>query len=133
MIDTKLQNYIDYEVKPVIKIKNSYGYRVILKYADGTERVRQKSGFVSVKEATQDRDSTVGKLFGGTYCVYENIKVSEFMEFWLENDIKTRVRSYETYYNFKGIVKNHINPYLGNKKIDLVSKSDIQSLYNTVA
>ena len=133
MIDTKLQNYIDYEVKPVIKIKNSYGYRIILKYADGTERVRQKSGFVSVKEATQDRDSTVGKLFGGTYCVYENIKVSEFMEFWLENDIKTRVRSYETYYNFKGIVKNHINPYLGNKKIDLVSKSDVQSLYNAVA
>ena len=133
MIDTKLQNYIDYEVKPVIKIKNSYGYRIILKYADGTEKVRQKSGFVSVKEATQDRDSTVGKLFGGTYCVYENVKVSEFMEFWLENDIKTRVRSYETYYNFKGIVKNHINPYLGNKKIDLVSKSDVQSLYNAVA
>ena len=133
MIDARLQNYVDYEVKPVIKIKNVYGYRIVLKYADGSEKVRQKSGFLSIKEATQDRDSTVGKLFGGTYCVYENVKVADFMKFWLENDIKVRVRSYETYYNFKGIVKNHINPHLGSKKIDLVSKPDVQRLYNAVA
>lgn len=133
MIDLHLQNYIDWYVKPVMKIKGSYGYRVILKYHDGSEKTQQKAGFHTKKEAEVFRTETIGELYNGTYKVYGNVSVSEFMAYWLENDIKARVKSYETYYNFSGTVKNHINPKLGNKRIASVSSGDIQTLYNDVA
>ena len=49
-----LQNYVDFLVKTVILIKKGYGYRVVLKYMDGSEKVQQKSGFKS-----EDRKSVV--------------------------------------------------------------------------
>ena len=51
IIDLSLQQYVDWEVKPVIPIKGKFGYRVVLKYIDGTERTQQKSGFKTDKEA----------------------------------------------------------------------------------
>ena len=64
MINPELQNYIDWRVKSVIKLKdrNNYAYRVILLYADGTEHIRQYSGFTTKKEAQQARKITMGEL-----------------------------------------------------------------------
>ena len=133
LIDLKLQNYVDWHVKPVMKIKGCYGYRVILKYQDGSEKTQQKAGFQTAREAEKARKVTIGELYNGTYRVYVNVNVKDFMEFWLENDIKVRVKSYETYDTFSRTVKNHINPALGNRKMDSVAASDIQALYNDMA
>jgi len=64
MINPELQNYIDWRVKSVIKLKdrNNYAYRVILLYADGTEHIRQYSGITTKKEAEQARKITMGEL-----------------------------------------------------------------------
>lgn len=51
MMDLKLQQYTDWRVKSVMRIKDGFGYRVVLKYQDGSERTQQKSGFVTRKEA----------------------------------------------------------------------------------
>lgn len=130
MIDVKLQNYVDWHVKTVMKIKKGYGYRVILKYQDGSEKTQQKAGFRTVREAENARNKTIGELHSNTYCVYTSVKVNEFMEFWLENDIKKRVGSYETYSTFSGNVRNHIVPAIGSKLMDSVTAADIQELYN---
>lgn len=108
MIDLSLQNFVDYYVKTVMKIKNGYGYRVILKYQDGSEKIQQKAGFHSEKEAKKAREQTIGELYSGTYVVYANVKVADFLEYWLEDDIKKRAGSYNTYYSFGNVVKNHI-------------------------
>lgn len=42
MLDLSLQNYMDWYVKPVMKIKSAYGFRVILKYTEGSERCSKK-------------------------------------------------------------------------------------------
>ena len=133
MIDISLQNYIDWHVKPVMSIKQGYGFRVILMYMDGTTKVQQKSGFKTEKEANAARDRTVAELYGGTYIVHNNVTVREFMEFWLEEDIKKRVNSQETYYSFRNAVKNHIIPSIGKKKIADLTRGDVQKLYNTKA
>ena len=130
IIDLSLQQYVDWEVKPVIPIKGKFGYRVVLKYIDGTERTQQKSGFRTEKESNAARDNTIGKLHAGTYIVYENVKVSDFLEFWLKEDICKRVRSEETYAAYSNIVYNHIIPILGNKKMSAVNRGDVQKLYN---
>ena len=40
MLDLKLQNYIEWNVKSVIRLldRNNYAYRVVLKYEDGMGR-----------------------------------------------------------------------------------------------
>ena len=130
IIDLSLQQYVDWEVKQVISIKGKFGYRVILKYMDGSERTQQKAGFKAEKEAKVAREKTVGELYAGTYIVYENVKVSDFLEFWLKEDISKRVRSDETFVTYSNIVYNHIIPILGKKKMSAVNRGDVQKLYN---
>ena len=120
-------------MKPVMKIRGVYGYRVILKYRDGSEKTQQKSGFPTKREASFSREETIAQLYSGTYIVFDNVSVTEFLEYWLEADIKERTDSHETYYSFSGIVRNHIVPELGKKRIRDVSGGDIQKLYNDKA
>ena len=92
MLDLSLQNYMDWYVKPVMKIKSAYGFRVILKYTDGSEKVQQKAGFPTKREAEKAREKTIAQLYNGSYIVYANILVSEYMEYWLEHDLRGRAK-----------------------------------------
>lgn len=127
----KLQNYTDWNVKSVIKLleRNNYAYRVILIYADGTKQIRQYSGFATKKAAEEARKATIGELVNGTYVVNSKVKVKDFLDYWLEYDIRRRVQSSNTYDTYSNIVKNHIIPILGNKKLIEVSKGDVYRLY----
>ena len=111
-------------------IKEKIGYRVFLKYMDGTVRPQQKAGFQTEKEANASRDKTIGELYAGTYVVYANVRVKDFMEFWMEEDIRNRVGSSETYDTFGSVVRLHIVPKLGSKKMVDITRGDIQKLYN---
>ncbi|MCD8120875.1 MAG: site-specific integrase [Clostridiales bacterium] len=133
VLDLNLQKFVDWEVKGVMQIKGKYGYRVILKYMDGTERTQQKAGFVSEKEANAARDRTLGELYSGKYVVYESVRVKDFLVFWLDEDILNRVGSSETYDTYRGMVYNHIIPALGNRKISEINRGDVQKFYNEIA
>lgn len=131
MLDLKLQNYIDWDVKSVFKLpdRNNYAYRVVLRYQDGTQQIQQKSGFQTKKEAENARKRTMGELSNGTYVVNNQVKVQEFLEYWLEYDIRQRVGSYNTYSTYSQIVKKHIIPYLGRKRLTELNRGDVQRLY----
>lgn len=131
MLDLKLQNYIDWDVKSVFKLsdRNNYAYRVVLRYQDGTQQIQQKSGFQTKKEAENARKRTMGELSNGTYVVNSQVKVQEFLEYWLEYDIRQRVGSYNTYSTYSQIVKKHIIPYLGRKRLTELNRGDVQRLY----
>ena len=83
MLDLKLQNYIEWNVKSVIRLldRNNYAYRVVLKYEDGMGRTQQKSGFKTKKEAEDARKRTIGELSNGTYVVNNNVKLKDFLEY----------------------------------------------------
>lgn len=130
MLDLSLHDFVDWEVKPVFPLKEKYAYRVVLKYLDGTERVQQKGGYKTEREANTARDNTIGELYAGSYVVYSNVKVGEFLEYWLEKDIRYRVGSSGTYDTYKNIVYHHIIPFLGTRRIKMIKRSDIQMLYN---
>lgn len=133
MLDLSLQSYVDWKVKPVARIKNAYGFRVVLKYMDGSEKTQQKSGFPTKREAEKARDRTVAELYNGNYIVYANVPVSEFMEYWLEQDIRAKAGSEETYDTYARIARNHIIPVIGGKRISEINAGDVQKLYNTKA
>ena len=131
MLDLSLKNYVDWRVSQVIPVRSGFGYRVFLKYPDGSEKPQQKSGFKTEKEANKAREKTIAELYNGTFVVYAKVNVADYMIFWLETDLKKRTDSHETYYNYCGIVKNHIVPILGKKKMMDVTRGDIQKLFNT--
>lgn len=133
MLDMGLQNYVDWHVKPVMRIRDGYGYRVVLKYLDGTEKTQQRAGFHTKREANAARDKTIAELYSGSYVTYANVTVKEFLDYWLEEDIAKRVGSDSTLYNFRGIAKNHIIPMIGKKKMVEVTRGDVQKLYNAKA
>lgn len=93
-------------------------------------RPQQKAGFSTEKEANAARDKTIGELYAGIYVVYANVRVKDFMEFWMEEDIRKRVGSSETYDTFGSVVRPHIVPKLGSKKMVDITRGDIQKLYN---
>lgn len=131
MLALKQKNYIDWDVKPVFKLstRNNYAYRIVLKYQDGTQQIQQKSGFQTKKEAEDSRKRIMGELSNGTYVVNNRVKIKEFLEYWLEYDIRQRAGSYNTYSTYSQIVKKHIVPYLGEKKITELNRGDIHRLY----
>ena len=129
MINVALSKYVEHQVSAVMPLKGKYGYRVDLIFMDGSKVQQQKGGFCTKKEAEAARDQTIGELYSGTYVVYDSIKVTEFMSYWLEEDIAKRVRSHETYATYSGIIRNHISPILGNKKLVELNRIDIQKLY----
>ena len=131
MLDLSLKNYVDWRVAQVISVRSGFGYRVFLKYPDGSEKPQQKSGFKTEREANKAREKTIAELYNGTFVVYAKVNVADFMFFWLEEELKKRTDSHETYYNYCGIVKNHIIPILGKKKMMDVTRGDIQKLFNT--
>lgn len=131
-MDINNSRYIDFKVYEVTKIKDKYGFRVKLIFDDGSEIVQQKAGFNSQREAKKERDNTVGLLYSGNYIVQKKISVSNLFNFWIENEIKLRC-TYNTYYSFRGIINNHINPKIGNITLTLLNKAQIQTLYEQEA
>ena len=129
-LEPGLQNFVEWNVEPVMRIRGKYGYRVVLHYMDGTTREQQKSGFMSEREAVSARDITVGELSSGKYVVYSNLSVEVFFTIWVEEDIQSRVGSSETYATYRSVVKKHIIPVLGKKKMVAIRRSDVQKLYN---
>ena len=130
-IDLNLQKYVDWKVNGIMQIKDAYGYRVKLVYADGSELVQQKSGFQTVKEAENSRMETIGQLYTNTYVVYEKISVKDFYEFWLESVMRPQITN-DTYKGYESKIRNHIIPQIGKKKLSTLSRADVQKLYNKV-
>ena len=90
-IDLSIMNYTGYYVKPVMKIKGKYGYRVELRYGDGTVKTQQKAGFTTKREANSARDITLAELHKGTYLLFQNLTVDEFETYWLEDVLLCRM------------------------------------------
>ena len=133
MLNLDLKNYVEWRVSQVMPVRSGFGYRIFLKYLDGSEKPYQKSGFKTEKEANKAREKTIAELYNGTFIVYSKVKVADFMLSWLEIDIGKRTESHETYYNYCNTVNNHIIPALGNKRMADVTRGDIQKLFNAKA
>lgn len=59
MLDLSLKNYVDWRVSQVMPVRSGFGYRVFLRYPDGSEKPQQKSGFKTEKEANKAREKTM--------------------------------------------------------------------------
>lgn len=124
-----LEEYISFEVKNVKKIKGHFGFIVVLKYNDDSTKTQQHAGFLTKEEANREREITIGHLHERKYLVYGTVLFKDYIRHWLDDIIKNRVGSYNTYYNYNSVVCNHIIPVLGNKMMKMINTADIVRLY----
>lgn len=123
--------YIDWKISGVMKLKGSFGYRVTLILPDGTEKVQQKSGYTTAKEAQQGRDLVVAQLHSNSYVTDSTITVCDYFTNWLESVIKNRCKA-ATYFSYYYTLKNYIYPNIGGVKLTELNKAHILHLYRLV-
>ena len=126
------KNIVEHKIYSIIKIKNKYGFRVSLKFDDGTEEVRQFSGFTTKKEANDEKEKVIAQLITKTFVVYKKQVLSDFLNEWLENDIKVRTTA-NTYVSYRNTIQHHINPILGKVYITELSRLQIKNMYIAIA
>ena len=123
--------YIDWKISGVMKLRNSFGYRVTLILSDGTKKVQQKSGFTTVKDAQKGRDLVVAQLHSNSYVTNTGLTVQDYFTYWLENIIRHRCKA-STYSSYYYTLKNHIYPHIGGVKLTELTKAHILYLYRLV-
>jgi integrase len=100
--------------------------------ADGPKRryVSGKTKKVTRDALTQARaDAARGIVFdAGT------LTLGEYLDRWLSDYLKPLVvagkMEHSTYVRYAGIVRNHIKPYLGRKKVKDLTRAEVRRLYN---
>lgn len=127
-----MKNIIEHKVYNVIKLKNKFGFRVLLQFDDGTKEIRQFSGFSTKKEANSEREQIIAQLVTKKFIVSKKQLVSNFLIEWLEKDIKVR-NAANTYSSYKNAIKNHIVPYLGKIYLTDLTRSDVKNMYIYIA
>lgn len=129
MIITNQKQYIDFNVYGITKIRGSYGFRIILYYDNEENKVIQKSGYKTKKEANKERDNVLAELLKGSFVVNTHIKVKNYFTYWLEEIMRPEKLTSASYDSYKNVVYNHIIPKLGHLKLISLTRKHIQSFY----
>lgn len=95
-----------------------------------------KRRYVSGKTKTEAREALAkawAGASGGVVFDAGRLTVAEYLERWLEDSLKPLVdagkMAHSTYVRYAGIVKRHINPVLGRKKLRELCRAEVRALY----
>ncbi|HBE7006260.1 TPA: site-specific integrase [Enterococcus faecium] len=77
----------------------------------------------ALRKVLSDIDET-GQYFLGT-----DTRVKQYLDFWMEEYVKLNLK-YNTYENYRFTIKNHINGYLGKKKLTDLTPALLQNFIN---
>jgi len=130
--ELKPVRYIDYKIYNVTKIKNKYGFRIVLLLEDNTSRTVQHSGFEKKELAEKEKCKIIGQLENRTYVIYTNVTVKKYMEYWFEYQAPKRLHSYGSFMTYRNGIFNHIIPQIGNLKLIQLTSGIIEKLYKDV-
>lgn len=119
--------------KTITKNGQSYTYwegRVTVGYNQGTGKQIQKSITGKTQKEVQEKiNATLTKVSDGTYQEPSRITVSEWLDTWMNTYVESNLKPY-TITSYKSIIKNHIAPNLGAKRLQALKGADVQSMYN---
>ncbi|BAR82929.1 DNA integration/recombination/invertion protein [Bacillus thuringiensis serovar tolworthi] len=94
----------------------------------GKRRQKWFSGYKTKKEAEKDVAKKITELHEGTFIQPSKVTVNTFLAEWIEAK-KINVKK-STYDEYRGIIKNHLIPHLGEIKLEKLNGMHIQKFYN---
>lgn len=125
------KQYVDWKVKPVMCIKEKYGFRISLIMSDDSIVIQQKSGFLTKKEANKKRNNVIAELTNRTYIVEDKVKLKDYIIAWLEQIMKLRITN-NTYVSYSNSIYKYIIPNIGNIYLTSMTSGDITRLYKKI-
>lgn len=123
--------YIDWHVYSVTKIKDKYGFRIMLVYSEMDKVVQQKSGFKTIREADECRNQIIAQLTNHTYVVYPKVKVKDYFDYWL-NEVMFATLQYNSYMSYRNAINNYIVKKYGELYMSTLNQAHIQRLYKEI-
>jgi integrase len=96
-----------------------------------------KRRYVSGKNKTEAREALAAAradAAGGVVLDAGKLTVAEYLERWLSDCLSPLVSSgkmeHSTFVRYQGIVKNHISPTIGRKKLKDLGRTEVRTLYS---
>jgi integrase len=96
-----------------------------------------KRRYVSGKNKTEAREALAAAradAAGGVVLDAGKLTVAEYLERWLSDCLGPLVSSgkmeHSTFVRYQGIVKNHISPTIGRKKLKDLGRTEVRTLYS---
>lgn len=95
---------------------------------DGKYVRKSKSGFKSKKEAEKFLREIIGNIESGLMVKGSDVLLKDFLFEWLADYSKISVLAENTYRGYLTNIKNHINPVIGNIKLNSLKPEHIDKL-----
>lgn len=105
-------------------------YYVCFNYGTDAEghRDRRMRTFTDLAEAELALEQFQSGKVGRLPCDSSRLRLSEWLEYWLEEVIAPN-RAYTTYYCYRSMIKKHINPAIGRIRLRQLEPWHIQRYY----
>ena len=97
----------------------------------GKRRYHNKTIKGNRKDAQRYLNGVLRDLDLGTFVEPSPMTLNEFLDQWLENAAKPRLRE-RTYVDYKYVLDRYVRPELGGKKLSDLKPLDIQTLYTNI-
>jgi len=97
----------------------------------GKRRQKWFSGFATKKEAQRAMVEKIAELNRGEYIEPTKITVKEFLEMWLEDEVKPN-RKITTYDIYHSVITNHLIPGIGNIPLNQLGPIHINRLLKSL-
>lgn len=110
--------------------KDGAGYRVAVLVGtcpDTGKPLYRKARAASHEEAVATLARMQSELRSGHLTKAQSATFAEYFNNWLENKVKA-LRAPSTYRQYEWVVREHLIPVLGKKKLDQVNRTDIKAL-----
>ncbi len=126
----KMEGVLNMAGQLIERGKNKWLVRVYLGEDDGGKRrYHNKTIHGNKKEAQAYLNKCLREKDTGTFIEPSKELFSKYLEYWLQNVAKTRVRE-KTFHSYEKTANNYIKPGLGDIKLSHVTPALIQELYN---
>lgn len=108
-------------------------YDVNIKYKSGEKyKTYSQKGFSTRRDAQEHEAAMRIKLGNASYvpasATQRKLTVEKYMESWIEKHSKANLRR-NTEISYRSLIKNHINPHLGNVPLCQVTAAMLDELY----
>lgn len=114
----------------VIKRGSKWQYRFEGASVNGKRKQYSKSGFSTKKEATEAGIKALAEYNnGGIHFTPSDVSVSDYMEYWIQNGA-TATHKETTVVVYKGIVKRHIIPRIGQYRLSALTPTILTEMVN---
>lgn len=101
-------------------------------YDENGNRIRKNTTYSTEKEAEIALSRHNTRMEDGIAVRPVQIKLCEWLDYWMENIIYPRTED-TTQYGYRNIINTHLKPELGNKKLQSIKPMDIQKYYTHLA